>query len=178
MSIHDFCRGVGKQRRHVAVLAHAEKNQIQNRLAGLRPSGANLAKFRFGSFARQLRRRIFAANAMNLVFRDFQRREQKLVGHFEIAFRIIRRNTTLVRPEKMDVARKGRRAAVPNFSHLGLFNDRSEKLLVMRPPDSATQCGLPARLADSISSSHAPATREASSSAVAKEISSNFSQII
>src|ERR1035438_5600429 len=45
---------------------------------------------------------------------------------------------------------------------------------MMRPPDSATQCVLPARLAASISSSHAPAAARASSSAVAKESSSKF----
>ncbi|MGO8742491.1 MAG: hypothetical protein ACLQUR_08845 [Limisphaerales bacterium] len=44
----------------------------------------------------------------------------------------------------------------------------------MRPPDSATQYGLAARLAAAISSSHAPAAARASSSALAKEISSKL----
>ena len=66
---------------------------------------------------------------MNLVSRNFQRREQQLTGQLEIAFRVIGRDTTLVCPEKMDVARKGRRAAVPNFSGLGLFHDRGKKFL-------------------------------------------------
>src|SRR5208282_1851929 len=66
---------------------------------------------------------------MNLVFRDSQRREQKLLRQFEIAFQITWRNATLVRPEKMDVVWEGRRAAVPDFSGLGLFHNRCEKLL-------------------------------------------------
>ena len=66
---------------------------------------------------------------MNLVFWDFQRHEQKFVRETEIAFLVIRRHTTLVRPEKMYVSWEGRRAAVPNFSRPGLFYDRSEKFL-------------------------------------------------
>src|ERR1035437_9889504 len=50
----------------------------------------------------------------------------------------------------------------------------AKNFCVMRPPESATQCGLPARLANSISSSQALAAARASSSALAKEISSKF----
>ena len=39
-----------------------------------------LAEFRFGCFHGDCRR-IFTAKPVNLVFRDFQRREQKFVGH-------------------------------------------------------------------------------------------------
>src|ERR1035437_7346881 len=50
----------------------------------------------------------------------------------------------------------------------------AKNFCVMRPPESATQCVLPARLADSISSSHAWTAARASSSALAKESSSKF----
>src|ERR1039458_8128343 len=50
----------------------------------------------------------------------------------------------------------------------------AKNFCAMRPPDSATQCDWPARLAASISSSHAPAAARASSSALAKERSSKF----
>src|SRR5580658_2691879 len=45
---------------------------------------------------------------------------------------------------------------------------------VMRPPESATQWNLPARWADSISSSHAAAAVAAKSSGLEKEISSKL----
>src|ERR1035441_3692345 len=48
----------------------------------------------------------------------------------------------------------------------------AKNFCMMRPPESATQCILPARLAASISSSHASAAAQASSSALAKEQSS------
>ena len=70
---------------------------------------------------------------MNLIFGDFQRREQKLAGQVKVAFRIVWRHATLVRPEKMDIAGKGWRAAVPDFSRFGQFNDRREKFLCDAP---------------------------------------------
>ena len=163
----------GNKRRHVAVLAHAEKNQIQNRLAG-QVGGRDLAEFRFGLPHGDCRR-LFTAKTMNLVFRNFQRREQQVRWPcLKVAFRITWRNATLVRPEKMDVGREGRRAAGPDFRALACSTTDAKNFCAMRPPESATQCSLPTRLADSISSSHAPAAARASSSAVAKEISSNF----
>src|ERR1017187_9759609 len=50
----------------------------------------------------------------------------------------------------------------------------AKNFCAMRPPESATQCVLPARLAASISSSHASAAARARSSALAKEIISKF----
>src|SRR5579859_4950392 len=62
----------------------------------------------------------------------------------------------------------------PIFRVLADATTETKNFCVMRPPDSATQCDLPARRAFSISSSHASATCEASSSAEAKVFSSNF----
>ena len=155
-----------KQRRDVAVLAHAEKNQIQNRLAAF-VFRREMAKFCFCNFHGGFRRN-FAANAMDLIFRNFQRREQKLVCQLEIAFRVGWRDATFIRPEKMDEARR------KFFASLACLTVEAKNFCVMRPPESATQCGLAARLAVAISSSHALAARAASSSALAKEISSKF----
>jgi len=109
------------------VLAHAKKDQIQNRLA-IFARQRNLAQFR----PRALNgggRRIFTVDAMDLGVGDFQRPEQELVGQFEVAFGIIRWNTTLVGPVKMHVAGKGRCAAVPRF--FGLLPGR-------QPPQRAS----------------------------------------
>ena len=101
--------------------------RVQDRLA-IFTWQRNLAQFFLGGFYGS-GWRIFAANTMNLIFGYFQRREQQFVGHLEVAFRVIGRDTTLIRPEKMDVARKGWRAAVPDFSRLCPFNERREKFL-------------------------------------------------
>jgi hypothetical protein len=102
----------------VAVLAHAEKNQIQNRLAAgiFWRDVANVhRRFLRGDF-----RRIFAVDAVDLRVVDAQRREQEFVRRAEIAFRVVRRDAAFVRPEKMDEAER-------DFARLGLCDDGREK---------------------------------------------------
>ena len=119
-------------------------------------------------------RRIFAANPVNLAGRDFQRREQKLVGQLEIAFRVGGRNAALVRPEKMDVCREERRAAVPNFPRSGQFDRRGEEFLRDAPAGKRDAM----RFARAVGRFDFVQPRaggaRASSSALAKESSSKF----
>ena len=67
-------------------------------------------------------RRIFTANAVDLFVGNFQRREQKLVRQFEIAFRVGGRHAAFVRPEKMDVLER-------NGARLGLLDGGGEEFL-------------------------------------------------
>ena len=102
----------------MAVLAHAKKNQIENRLAAgiLWRDVGNI----HGGFLRGDFRRIFAVNAMDLRVVDSQRREQKFVCRAKIAFRVVRRDAAFVRPEKMDEAER-------DCARLGLRDDGREK---------------------------------------------------
>ena len=102
----------------MAVFAHAEKNQIQNRLAGgiFRRDVRNVHR----RFMRGDLRRVFAVDAMDLRVVDAQRREQEFVRRAKIAFRVVRRNAAFVRPEKMDEAKR-------DFARLGLRDDGREK---------------------------------------------------
>jgi hypothetical protein len=86
----------------MAVLAHAEKNQIENRLAGgifWRDVADVHHRFLRGDL-----RRIFAVDAVDLRVVDAQGREQEFVRRAKIAFRVVRRDAAFVRPEKMDEA--------------------------------------------------------------------------
>lgn len=100
------------------VFAHAEKNQIQNRLAvGI--FGCDVGDFH----VRLLRgkfRQILAVDAMDLRIVDAQRREQEFVRRAKIAFRVVWRDAAFVRPEKMDEAER-------DFARLGLRDDGREK---------------------------------------------------
>ena len=91
------------------ILAHAEKNQIKPRRD---------QRQLFRSQLRARSRRQLAPNAVDFLRRDAERLEQKLVCHPEIALRIRRRHTPLIRPEKMHV-REGRHVAVPEIGVAG-----------------------------------------------------------
>ena len=114
------------------VLAHPQKHQIQDWQA-IFAWQRNPAQFRLGSFYSS-GRWIFAVNAMNLVRGDFQRSEQEFVGQFEVAFRVIRWNTTLIGPEKMHVVWEGRRVAVPSSSGLSQLDNCGIEFLRNAPP--------------------------------------------
>jgi hypothetical protein len=60
-------------------------------------------------------------DAVNLCIRDLERREQKLSGSAKVAFRIGRRHTTLVGPEKLN-----RTQSSPNASNQ--FRHRGKEL--------------------------------------------------
>ena len=119
----------------MAVLAHAEKNQIENRLA-VGFFWRNVANVHLGFFRGDFRR-IFAVDAVDLRVVDLQRREQQFVRQREIAFRIVRRDAAFVRPEKMDEAEG-------DFALLVCATTDVKNFSAMRPPESATQCGLAA----------------------------------
>ena len=102
----------------MAIFTHAEKNQIQNRLAGgiFWNDVTNVHRgFLRGDF-----RRILAVDAVDLRVVDAQRREQEFVRRAKIAFRVVRRDAAFVRPEKMDEAER-------EFARLGLRDDGREK---------------------------------------------------
>ena len=106
-------------------------------------------------------------------FRNFQRREQKLVGQLEIAFRVVGRDATFVRPEKMDVLGRDSVPPSPIFA-LACSTAAAKNFCVMRPPESATQCSLPERSGRLDFIQPRAGGARASSSALAKEISSKF----
>ncbi len=88
-----------KKRSHVTVLAHAKENQVQHRLAiGIqRCNPANLSL----GFASSESRRFFSSNAMDLIVRDSQWREQKLTSHTKVAFGVVWRHAAVISPEKV-----------------------------------------------------------------------------
>jgi len=67
------------------------------------------------------RRRFLAPDAVDLIGGNAERLEEKLVGRSEVAFRVIRRETPLVRPEEMNVPKQ-------KPSGLGQFDCRREEL--------------------------------------------------
>jgi hypothetical protein len=83
----------------MSVLAHAEENQIQDRLT----IGVELrdpANLRLGFGSGNIPR-FLALNAMDLFLGNLQGREQKLTGHLEVAFGITWRHATFVGPEEV-----------------------------------------------------------------------------
>src|SRR5206468_1586878 len=82
----NFLRLAGKEGSHMPVLTHAQKNNIDYRLAcvGVWDNPLNFG----GSTLRSLFRRLFAKNAVDLIRLNSQRSKQKLLGHAKIAFRI------------------------------------------------------------------------------------------
>src|SRR5436309_182625 len=90
----------------MAVLAHAQKNQVEHRLSGAvhRSDAANL---RLRLRGRPLGRNL-AAHAMYFVRRNRERVQQMRLGQPEIALGIGRRHAPLVSPEKMHVAKRNR----------------------------------------------------------------------
>jgi hypothetical protein len=142
------------------------KIKFQHRLAVF-VRRRDAAKFSYGSFHGDFRR-LFAANPVDLACRNFQRCEQKHAGQPEIAFRVGGRNAALIRPEKMGALER---------NLLGLWPARRSRRRIFARcvrRKARRNAVLPARLADSISPSHALAACAASSSALAKEISSKF----
>lgn len=103
----------------MAVFAHAQKNQIKDGGAAL--IGRHSEDFRIGLGDSDFRRQ-FAAKPMDLSFGNIEGSEQKIVSQFEIAFRVGRRNATLIRPEKLDVAER-------HVAGQGFFSRGEEKFL-------------------------------------------------
>src|SRR6478752_1684075 len=83
----------------MSVLAHPEEDQIKNRPASRVPR-RDFQQFLLSAGSGTLRW-ILAANAVDLLFQDIQRREHQLLSDAIVAFRIGRRNTTLIGPKEM-----------------------------------------------------------------------------
>jgi hypothetical protein len=84
----------------MTVFTHAEKNQIEDRLAfGIKRGDARDFGLRLGGrfWGKEL-----ASDAMDLIFGDVQGAEEKLLSEGEIAFGISRRDAALVAPEEVN----------------------------------------------------------------------------
>ncbi len=130
----------GEKRGHMTVLPQTEQDKIQRGLPRCL-KGNNTGDFRRRLFRGYLRR-FLPADAMNAAGGNPQRPEQQLVGHPEITLAIRRRNTPLIRPEKMHMVKQARRVAPANSPRPNAMNGRGEKL----PGDSAARQGDAMRL--------------------------------
>src|SRR5260370_30051031 len=94
-------RRVGKKRRHMAVFAHAQENDVQRRQVFWIPRRyrADFFRGRLGGWLGL----VLSADAMDFFRRKPQGAQQEFVRERKVAVRILRRNTPFVRPKKMDV---------------------------------------------------------------------------
>lgn len=86
----------------MSIFSRAKENQVQNGLSIFIQGDAD--EFCIGQ-RDSLRGREFTANSMNLSGRNSKRLQQKVIGQFEIALGVLRRNATLIRPKKTDTGK-------------------------------------------------------------------------